>query len=231
MKRFVLFATLTFGAVTSLLAQFQSEDEREPISVSGLVIDSETRQPIEEAKVKYESLPYGSKIGVFTGSSFNFSLEDGNDYMLVVRADGYALYSSTVSVNENVGGKIERTIELTPNGVNRLIRLEKLIFALGKSEISKESFSELNDLVKMLEESETMTIQLEGHTDFRGNAKQNMKLSEDRVEAVREYLVDQGIAKNRIKTKAFGGSEPLSKASDAASRASNRRVEVRILTN
>ena len=120
---------------------------------------------------------------------------------------------------------------MTPNGLNRLIRLDKLIFALGKADISAESYEELNEIVAMLNTSETMTIQLEGHTDFRGNEKQNLKLSEARVDAVRDYIVSPGIDKKRIKTKAFGGSQPLSRESDAASRASNRRVEVRILTN
>lgn len=209
---------------------FSQTTENETISIKGIIIDAGTKEPVS-SKIKYESLPYGSKIGVFSGDSFTFSMEDGNDYIFVVEADGYSMHTETIKINENIDGVIERIIELRPNSINRLIRLEKLIFALGKDDISSESHEELNEIVVMLNTNPTMTIQLEGHTDFRGNEKQNLKLSEGRVESVKNYLASKGIDKKRIKTKAFGGSQPLSRANDSESRAQNRRVEVRILTN
>ena len=83
----------------------------------------------------------------------------------------------------------------------------------------------------MLHMNASMVIQLEGHTDFRGNEKQNFKLSESRVKEVKQYLVGKGVSGKRIKTQAYGGSRPITQASDAESRAKNRRVEVRILSN
>jgi outer membrane protein OmpA-like peptidoglycan-associated protein len=74
-----------------------------------------------------------------------------------------------------------------------------------------------------------MEIQLEGHTDTRGNADQNMNLSQERVDAVKGYIVGKGIQENRIKTRAFGGTKPLSTEDTEEAHASNRRVEVRIL--
>ncbi len=224
LKSGILFL-LTIFVASGVFAQ-----EDTPIIFTGNIIDAESKEPVE-SKIKYESLPYGSKIGVFSGYSFNFNMEGDNDYMVVVRADGYTTHTSTIKADENKEGKIDKVIELVPNGINRLIRLDKLIFALGKADISPESHEELDQIVAMLNDSETMTIQLEGHTDFRGNAKQNMKLSENRVEAVKSYIVGNGISKKRIITKAFGGTQPLSRAGDSASRAANRRVEVRILTN
>ena len=69
------------------------------------------------------------------------------------------------------------------------------------------------------------------HTDTRGDAKLNLKLSEDRVESVRDYLVSKGVAKSRIKLKAFGGTMPLSKENTEEAHRLNRRVEVRVLEN
>lgn len=215
-------------AICMFLCGMAEAQDENIVTYSAKIIDAETKEPVD-SKIKYESLPYGSKIGVFSGTEFTFNMEGGNDYSIVVRADGYSTHSSTAKVSANVDGKIETVIELKTNGLNRLIRLDKLIFALGKASISAESYEELNEIVAMLNESETMTIQLEGHTDFRGNEKQNLKLSEERVNSVRDYLVKQGIDKKRIKTKAFGGSQPLSREVEDA--ASNRRVEVRILTN
>jgi OmpA-OmpF porin, OOP family len=76
-----------------------------------------------------------------------------------------------------------------------------------------------------------MVIQLEGHTDYVGDAKENMRLSQARVDAVKDHLVDLGIAKNRIKTKAFGGTVPLSREDTPEGHRMNRRVELRILEN
>ena len=82
-----------------------------------------------------------------------------------------------------------------------------------------------------MKENTRIVIQLEGHTDNQGSSKANLALSEDRVEAVKKYLVVKGIAKDRIKTKAFGGSQPLSNEMTQDARAMNRRVEMRILKN
>ncbi len=222
--------TIVILSLALVINAYAQDAEQNIISVKGTVLDASTKAPVS-AKIKYESLPYGSRIGVFSGDTFTFSMEDGNDYKLEVSADGYTTHFETLKLSENIDGLIEKTIELSPNGINRLMRLEKLIFALGKDEITSESFDELNDLVNMLNANPTMIIQLEGHTDFRGNAQQNMKLSERRVESVKDYLTKKGINKNRIKTKAFGGNEPLSRENDAESRSQNRRVEVRILSN
>ena len=76
-----------------------------------------------------------------------------------------------------------------------------------------------------------MVIQLEGHTDYQGNSKDNMKLSKERVDAVKKYLEGKGISGSRIKTKAFGGTQPISKDDTAEAHRLNRRVELRILSN
>ena len=220
---FLIFSLISTGV-------YAQDVEGNTVAVVATIIDVNTKEPVS-SKIKYESLPYGSKVGVFSGDSFNFNMEGGNDYLIVVQCDGYSIYSETVKVADATDGTLEKVIELKPNSLNRLIRLDKLIFALGKDDITPESFAELDEIVTMMSVNETMTIQLEGHTDFRGNDKQNLKLSERRVEAVKKYIADKGIHKNRIKTMAFGGTQPLSRANDNESRTSNRRVEVRILTN
>ena len=148
-----------------------------------------------------------------------------------MEAEGYATYYGKVKPEDAKNGYVETIIELAPQGANQLIRLDRLIFALGKDEITEVSHDELDELATMLEDNPEMIIQLEGHTDFRGNAKQNMQLSERRVGAVRDYLVKKGIKKKRIRTKAFGGTKPLSRSNDEESRSKNRRVEVRILSS
>lgn len=218
-----------FISILSLSAFAQGIEEN-IVSVNANIIDANSKEPVT-ARIKYESLPYGGNIGVLRGDSFTFDMVEGKDYKIVLESDGYVIHRETIKITDAINGSIEKIIELRPNSLNRLIRLEKLIFALGKAEISSESFEELDEIVDMMNSSETMSIQLEGHTDFRGNAKQNLKLSERRVESVKNYLASKGIDKKRVKTKAFGGTQPLSRANDDESRTNNRRVEVRILTN
>ena len=115
--------------------------------------------------------------------------------------------------------------------VGKVMRLDALIFQQRSAIISPESYPELNSVAQMLHENPNMIIQLEGHTDTRGDAKLNLKLSEDRVDAVRDYVISRGVAKTRVKLKAFGGTMPLSRENTEEAHKLNRRVEVRILDN
>ncbi len=120
-----------------------------------------------------------------------------------------------------------RDLLLTRKG--ETILLEHLIFEQGKAVIRPESFPGLDELVALMKDNARLEIQLEGHTDNQGNAKANMELSQDRVDNVKKYITSKGVAKDRIKTKAFGGTKPLIQANSPEARAKNRRVEMRIL--
>jgi outer membrane protein OmpA-like peptidoglycan-associated protein len=111
------------------------------------------------------------------------------------------------------------------------MRLDNLIFQVGKSKVSPESYPELDLVVSMMKESPKMVIQLEGHTDYQGDPKENMKLSQMRVDGVKSYLSTKGVSKSRVKTKAFGGTQPLSRDNTPEAHRLNRRVELRILEN
>lgn len=220
----------TFILYLSLSSILIAQSEEERWSVEGKIVNATNKEPVL-AKIVYESLPYGSSIGFLNGDNFSFYIPKEQEYRIKVEADGYAPYSHDIGIHEFQEGHFYTVIELMPNNAGHLIRLEKLIFALGKSLITEESYNELNAIVEMMNSNPLMIIQLEGHTDYRGNAKANMKLSEERVEAVRNYLISHGIDKKRIKTKAYGGTKPITRDSNPESREKNRRVEVRILSN
>jgi OOP family OmpA-OmpF porin len=205
------------------------------VKVSGNVYDSLSGEVIGNAIVTYEELPYGNVIGIIkTNSStgyFEFITMGHEGYRLRVKAEGYGLFSANIfPVKEAINGKIVKQIKLlTVPDEGDIIKLNHLIFAQGKSEITQESNSELNDLARMLKENPGMVIQLEGHTDFRGSKTENMELSENRVIAVKSYLTRKGIDKNRILTKAYGGTRPLNREETEEAARLNRRVEVRII--
>jgi len=212
------------------------------IYAQGTIVNAVTKEPIV-ARISYQSLPYGNKVGFQSGNSFSFPLYDGEKYSITVEASGFApskyMLDPAAANNER---RVIQNIELnlptsashnaeTTHTVGKVLRLDNLIFDAGKAKISPSSYPELDEVGLMLKNNPRMVIQLEGHTDTRGDAKLNMKLSQDRVTAVKTYLVSRGGNKNKIKTKAFGGTQPLSQENTEEAHALNRRVELRVLEN
>lgn len=195
----------------------------------GKVRDAMTGVGIK-ALINYRSIPTGTLYGKFNDSTFSFVIFGTARYEVTAEAEGYI--TRTVIVDPRRMDRYHRVsqdIRLLPEG--QTIRLDRLIFAQGKSSIDPESFPELDQVVSMMKEYAGIIIQLEGHTDKLGAPDDNLKLSQDRVEAVKEYLIAKGISKNRIRTKAFGGARPLRVDETPEARAMNRRVEMRILSH
>lgn len=205
------------------------------IQIQGIVQDVQTKQPIS-AVLSYQLLPFKSNVGIAStdAESGNYSLYmiAGREYNLEASSPGYLSQSEKIMVSDvNNDGILLMNFELMPITLGRVMKLNKLYFEQSTAVILEESYPQLDILVQMLRDYPTMVIQLEGHTDYRGSANLNMQLSEDRVDEIKQYLTDRGIKKRRIKTKAFGGSQPLTTEFTEESQSRNRRVEVRILKN
>jgi OOP family OmpA-OmpF porin len=233
-KQFWIFTFLVIGLTP--LAWGQSSDSL--TYAEGKVINAVTKETIN-AHIIYESLPYGNRVGVVNNSSYSFPMFDNEKYSITVTAPGFNPVKYMLDPAEaNAEKRVIKDIELstgTPHSgihpVGQLMRLENLIFELGKSKINPDSYEELDIIVNMMQENKTMVIQLEGHTDYQGDPADNMKLSQQRVDAVKDYLGKKKINKSRIKTKAFGGTMPLSRDNTPEAHRLNRRVELRVLQN
>jgi OmpA-OmpF porin, OOP family len=205
------------------------------VVAEGRIISAATKEPVH-ARISYQSLPYGNRIGTLHNTSYSFPMFDKEKYAIVVEADGFLPAKYMLDPDQADGGKVIKDIELTSgtkhsHSAGQVLRLNNLIFEMGKSRISPESYGELELVLNMMKENTKMVIQLEGHTDYKGNPKTNLKLSQERVDAVKKFLKDKGIAGSRIKTKAFGGTMPLSRDETPEGHSLNRRVELRILSN
>jgi outer membrane protein OmpA-like peptidoglycan-associated protein len=222
---FLLITTTAFCQISDSL-----------IYAEGKIVNAQTKEPVD-ARVTYQSLPYGNKLGTLNNSSYSFPMFDNEKYSITVEAPGFTTAKYMLDPAEaNAERKVVRDIELVVGEVRKhevghVMRLDNVIFPVGRSKISEESYAELDVVVEMMKENKTMVIQLEGHTDYQGNPKDNLKLSKERVESVKHYITSKGIAKNRIKTKAFGGTMPLSRDNTPEAHRLNRRVELRILQN
>lgn len=218
---------LIFLAVSGSFFLSMAYGQNSEMQAQGTVRDSRTNKAVK-ATIRYSSIPTGGITGRFNDSTFSFPIFGTARYQITAEAAGYSPATVIVDpkdINENK--RIEKDIRLTPSG--ETIRLDHLIFPQGKSEIDSKSFAELDEIVQMLKENDKMIIQLEGHTDSQGNPGSNLKLSQKRVDAVKNYLMKKGVSKNRVKTKAFGGTRPLRNEMTPEDRVLNRRVEMRIL--
>ncbi len=120
-------------------------------------------------------------------------------------------------------------LELNSLAVGQSIRLQHIIFEQGTAELLDSSMEELSALIRLMNENATMEIELSGHTDIEGSPVENMKLSQERVKTMKNYLVKQGLAASRIRTRAFGSQKPVTRNRDEQSKQLNRRVELKVL--
>lgn len=103
---------------------------------------------------------------------------------------------------------------------------DKIFFDTGKATIQPTSYPLLDEVAQALKShAEVAHVDIEGHTDSQGAATVNRKLSQGRAEAVRAYLVDKGIAAERLDAKGLGASRPIADNKTAKGREANRRVE------
>ena len=110
-------------------------------------------------------------------------------------------------------------------------RLQKVHFLVSEAVFvnPEEAREELDALVEVLRACEDIKVEIAGHTESRGLEKKNLELSHDRAEVVRQYLIDHGIKRRRIKANGYGSSQPVASNADEEGRQLNRRVEIRII--
>jgi outer membrane protein OmpA-like peptidoglycan-associated protein/Tol biopolymer transport system component len=209
----------------------------------GIVYDATTKAPlagefqlIDLKTGKEVVLSYADKI---TGE-FLVSLPVNREYALNVEFQGYAFYSKNFNMTapENQEA-VHMDVPMIPLTSNEPVLLANVFFDLSKATLRPESNVELNKLVDFLTKNPMVKIELGGHTDTRGDDKENLKLSTDRAKAVYDYLITKGIKSDRLSYKGYGETKPV--VSDAeiaklasekdreAAHQSNRRTEYRII--
>ena len=99
-------------------------------------------------------------------------------------------------------------------------------FETGSAVIKPESYKLLDEILQSSVVAEGLKVGVYGHTDNTGNADANQKLSEDRANSVKSYLISKGLTSERIESKGFGPAKPIGNNSTAAGRAQNRRVQI-----
>lgn len=197
------------------------------VFVSGQVLDKETGDPIA-AQVTITDLKTNKKIAKFNSDDENgdflVTLKPGHTYSVTATAPDYFFYSEKFTIPENAkGNELHKNINLSKNSTRLLVT-----FDFNKATLSDESIPDLENLLELLQDKDDTNCILEGHTDDVGSDDFNMKLSKERAEAVKAWLVKNGIQGKRIETKGYGESRPLVKDTTEEARTMNRRVEIKL---
>lgn len=107
------------------------------------------------------------------------------------------------------------------------IIFRNILFDFGKADVKAESYPVLDQVVEYLMANPGIRMEIQGHTDSRGTAEFNLKLSEKRADAVRAYLVGKGVPAEQLDTRGLGLTKPVAPNDTDENRARNRRVEFR----
>lgn len=201
----------------------------------GITIDALTKKPVE-AVIDITDNKTGTIIESFTTNSatgkFLISLNSGGNYGIAVKADGYLFHSENFDIPAGSDyNMVNKTVELKNIKCGSKIALRNVFFDTGKSTIRPESNTELDRLVKLMNDVPSLKIELSGHTDNTGSATSNQTLSQDRAQAVVNYLVSKGISASRLVAKGYGSDRPVASNDTNEGRQENRRTEFEITCN
>ncbi len=201
--------------------------------VKGIVSDAYSGKPIK-AQLELVDNATGEVVKTvesYAGTgAYTVPLPPGKDYALTVGAQDYFFHSENFVIADTaIHMVIRKDIQLQPMGIGAKIVLNNVFFDSGKSTLRPESYTELNRLVKIMQQYKNLKVEISGHTDSRGSASYNQRLSQARAQAVVDYIVSQGVNLAQITAKGYGEEQPRADNATAEGRQLNRRVEAKIL--
>ena len=166
-----------------------------------------------------------------TLGEFSIQLESNSDFTVVGKKANYISNIETVSTkglnrSATLYVKLKLGIE---NAEGKSIILNNISFATGSATLNTTTSTDLNKLAQFLKDNDAAKLEIQGHTDDVGNLQSNITLSEQRANAVVNYLVANGIDKNRLTAKGYGPANPIASNKTASGKAKNRRVEMKLL--
>ncbi|MCS7005233.1 MAG: OmpA family protein [Cytophagales bacterium] len=199
----------------------------------GMVLNIDTREPIENAEVVLYDLTGGTSLHMKTkqNGQFNFLLENNKEYRLEVFKSGYYYYiRNELTVKQLLNAHPENmNVYLEKILVGKRIVLDYYPFEINDDSITKEAEAEMIKLYKLMLLNPHINIEIGCHTDARGDDAYNEKLSQSRAEAARNYLIRRGIHPKRITAKGYGEKYILNECTEGVKCSNEKHLENRRL--
>jgi OmpA-OmpF porin, OOP family len=203
------------------------------VLVKGRVLHQKSNAPLP-AKIVYYDLKTGKELGRAssnpTDGQFQVILPSGINYGYMAEANNFVPISANLDLQQLKDYKeIKNDLMLVPLEVGEIVRINNVFFDFDKATLQPESITELSQIINLLNKYPEMAIELSGHTDNKGSAEYNEKLSMARANTIMSYLTAHGINQHRLMAKGYGKSTPVTTNDTDEGRAINRRVEFKIL--
>ncbi len=223
---------------------------RKNVSLHGIITDKETGALLPGVDVVLTNKKTGeqeldittTEDADFRHALANVEVNDKISYLIKLSRAGYL--GKTVSLNMTIDkyGEIQVHNELdisldkidVGTDLAKIVDLQPIYFDLGKWNIRSDAAIELDKIVEVMKENPKMIIELRSHTDSRGSASSNMRLSDRRAKSSANYIISHGIDKNRITGKGYGESKLVNRCKDGVNcseeeHQQNRRTEFIII--
>ncbi|OIP05808.1 MAG: hypothetical protein AUJ97_00090 [Bacteroidetes bacterium CG2_30_32_10] len=228
-----LLASLTAPVSETVIEKMITVNTAQLTILKGKILDEKTRESLA-AIIKLTDNSKNELLATFESNSttgeYLISLPSGKNYSIAVEAQGYLFYSENQDIPTAAQyQEIINDILLKKIEVGKSIVLRNIFFDTGKSTLRPESYAELGILYQLLSDNPKMRIEISGHTDNKGSAALNKKLSESRAKSVVDYLISKGIDASRLEYKGYGFDMPIAPNDTEAGRQQNRRTEFKVI--
>jgi OOP family OmpA-OmpF porin len=197
--------------------------------ISGLVTDAATNTAVSGGNIQFHAGASVKDVAIDKNGTYTADLSPTEEYHIKVEAKGYIGRFETLDMHTHLMKELVMNFSLHPIEVGATVNLKSVLFVQSKPELLTESYDELDMVIDFMKLNPGVIIELSGHTDNRGRHEMNMKLSRDRVQVVKQYMVSKGVEANRISGRGYGGTRPIADNEGEESRALNRRVEFTIM--
>jgi peptidoglycan-associated lipoprotein len=178
-------------------------------ALKGVVRDAKTKGLISRAEVVLNGSD-GTTLKRITekDGAFQFRLSGNTEYIAVVRHDSYFAQKSGTVSTEGLKESKTFTENLLMTSLKEIVEIPNIFFEFGKADLSKESTGALDELIVLMNDNPKIVVSLIAHTDNRGTDAANMQLSQQRAQAIVDYLIINGIDEERLYAKGMGESSP-----------------------
>lgn len=147
------------------------------------------------------------RLGVRGDGSFEYAVKPGVDYIILAMCDGFLNHKEEIHVDSVKESKVY-DLQFPLASISAPVLIDNIFYAFDKATLLPESKNALDSLILMLNENPNITIELSAHTDYRGAEAYNKKLSQKRAESVVMYLINHGIAPDRLTPVGYGEEKP-----------------------
>lgn len=210
----------------------EKKESYETAEIKGRVYDRTTKKPIGSGDVTATTRMEGGNLitnrSRIKNGEFSIKIPKKGSTDIIISAPGYVFKTITLPDAKAVNDLSTEPLEIDMPRVAKgeKINVGSIYFETGSANLEPESLPTLKKILEMMKRNPDIKIEIDGHTDSTGSKDFNMKLSLMRANAVKSWLVMNGISESRITTRGFGDTKPVADNSTPEGRRKNRRTEI-----